>query len=97
MQVRMLATEEGVKTMVNHLKAFIPIVRGSMGTVVCKPLEPEQSWTSMLGYVQKDHGQVIDLEIQIHSVVHAYATLLKSSLSVIHAGSLPIGGSECLS
>jgi hypothetical protein len=58
MKVRMMPNEEGVKTMVNHIKAYIPIVRGSAGTVVCKPLEVGQSWTYMLGYIQKDHGQV---------------------------------------
>jgi hypothetical protein len=56
LRIRMEATATGESSLRNHVKSFIPILRGSAGHVAIKPLQHGQTWDYMLGYVQKDTG-----------------------------------------
>jgi len=47
-KMRMLATEEGSKTIAAGIKAFVPIMRGSQGSVAIKALAAGQTYEYML-------------------------------------------------
>ena len=62
-----------LQELAKHIKEHFPLERGTGGTVQAKVFKPGQTWTAMLGYVQKDFGKstfqmithnVTDLELQ---------------------------------
>ena len=52
LRCKCIANEEGKKILNDHIKAFMPIPRGSGGYVECKPLEQGQIFTYCWGTVK---------------------------------------------
>jgi hypothetical protein len=49
--------KESHARLVRFFREYVPIARGSKGTVQCKPIQRTQTFDLMLGYVQKDEGR----------------------------------------
>ena len=53
MAMQLDSSPAGIATLKKEMKQFIPISRGSRGTIGITVLAPGQSWEMMVGYVQK--------------------------------------------
>lgn len=51
------AVINSVRQLSASLRAFIPITAADAAKIILKPLNGQQSWTHMIGYIQKDVGQ----------------------------------------
>jgi hypothetical protein len=67
LRIRMDTTSTATVALRNHIKQFIPVQRGSQGTVMVNPLSGSQSWDHMLVYVQKDYG-LAHYQLRTHNV-----------------------------
>ncbi|KAK9832011.1 hypothetical protein WJX84_000553, partial [Apatococcus fuscideae] len=69
-QIRSNRDEAYAAVLVKHLKTYIPILPGAGGTVSFVPFGDTQTWSGMLGYVQKDAGQG-HYELRTHAISDA--------------------------
>lgn len=67
MRLRLETTTLAISVLKEDIKRFVPIQRGSGGTVAVNPLQEGQTWTYMLGYVQKDEGTA-HYRLEVHQV-----------------------------
>ena len=67
LRIRMETTTVASTALKKHIKQFIPIQRGSRGTVAAQPLSQGQSWDHMLGYIQKDSG-LAHYRLLVHNI-----------------------------
>ena len=67
LRIRSVRSEAYKDVLKKDIVAFIPIQRGSGGTVAVSPFGETQAWLPMLGYIQKDQS-LGHYELAVHNV-----------------------------